>query len=176
MESFWTGERTEFLRTSWSEGLTASQIASLVGTTRNSIIGKVHRLGLGERDRKSPQRQVSAARNEKRPRIQIYPGRQRVKIHLSGGRAFKGGVSVVRDIPLPVERSVTAIPIEQRKSLLELGNEHCRWPCGDPAKPDFFFCGAVEADFTQGRPYCRYHSFIACVPARSPSLVPRRAA
>ena len=46
----WNDERVELLKRLWSEGLSASQIASeLGGITRNAVIGKVHRLGLSGR-------------------------------------------------------------------------------------------------------------------------------
>ena len=46
----WTDERVEMLKTMWSEGKSASQIAKeLGGVTRNAVIGKVHRLGLSNR-------------------------------------------------------------------------------------------------------------------------------
>ena len=46
----WTDERVETLKTMWSEGKSASQIAKeLGGVTRNAVIGKVHRLGLSNR-------------------------------------------------------------------------------------------------------------------------------
>ncbi|MEM1315530.1 MAG: GcrA family cell cycle regulator, partial [Pseudomonadota bacterium] len=46
----WTDERVETLKTMWSEGKSASQIAkTLGGVTRNAVIGKVHRLGLSNR-------------------------------------------------------------------------------------------------------------------------------
>lgn len=47
----WTDERVETLKRMWGEGLSASQIAKeLGGVTRNAVIGKVHRLGLSNRD------------------------------------------------------------------------------------------------------------------------------
>ncbi|WBU56754.1 GcrA family cell cycle regulator [Paracoccus sediminicola] len=47
----WTDERVETLKRMWSEGQSASQIAKeLGGVTRNAVIGKVHRLGLSNRD------------------------------------------------------------------------------------------------------------------------------
>src|SRR3979490_543313 len=50
----WTDERVELLKKLWSDGLSASQIATeLGGITRNAVIGKVHRLGLSGRA-KSP--------------------------------------------------------------------------------------------------------------------------
>lgn len=42
----WTEERTEELKLLWDGGMSANQIAKKFGVTRNSIIGKVHRLGL----------------------------------------------------------------------------------------------------------------------------------
>jgi GcrA cell cycle regulator len=43
------------------------------------------------------------------------------------------------------------------KSLLELTNESCRWPIGDPATKSFHFCGEPGADLEQGIPYCEIH-------------------
>ena len=46
----WTDDRVEKLKTMWTEGNSASQIAKeLGGVTRNAVIGKVHRLGLSNR-------------------------------------------------------------------------------------------------------------------------------
>ena len=46
----WTDERIERLKTLWTQGVTASQIADeLGGVSRNAVIGKAHRLGLQAR-------------------------------------------------------------------------------------------------------------------------------
>jgi GcrA cell cycle regulator len=46
----WTEERVEQLKSLWAEGLSASQIARVLGgVTRNAVIGKVHRFGLAGR-------------------------------------------------------------------------------------------------------------------------------
>jgi GcrA cell cycle regulator len=46
----WTDERIDRLKTMWSGGATASQIADeLGGVSRNAVIGKAHRLGLDAR-------------------------------------------------------------------------------------------------------------------------------
>ncbi len=47
----WTDERVETLKRMWGEGASASTIAKeLGGVTRNAVIGKVHRLGLSNRN------------------------------------------------------------------------------------------------------------------------------
>ena len=47
------------------------------------------------------------------------------------------------------------IPVEQRLTLLQLSEETCKWPIGDPLTPDFFFCGQHSEE---GKPYCEFHS------------------
>jgi GcrA cell cycle regulator len=49
----------------------------------------------------------------------------------------------------------------QRRTLLELTEETCRWPIGDPATQDFYFCGGKTVT---GVPYCGYHCRIAYQP------------
>jgi GcrA cell cycle regulator len=53
------------------------------------------------------------------------------------------------------------IPIGQRRTLLELTEETCRWPIGDPGQADFFFCGGQTIT---SLPYCAYHSRVAYQP------------
>jgi len=51
----WNDERVDLLKKMWSEGQSASQIAKeLGGVTRNAVIGKVHRLGLSNRNGAGP--------------------------------------------------------------------------------------------------------------------------
>src|SRR5689334_6188799 len=45
----------------------------------------------------------------------------------------------------------------QRKTLLDLTNECCRWPYGELGDRHFFFCGAAGADIARGIPYCPRH-------------------
>ena len=43
----WNPERVAQLRAFVGAGMTCSQIAAEIGVTRNAVIGKIHRLGLG---------------------------------------------------------------------------------------------------------------------------------
>ena len=47
------------------------------------------------------------------------------------------------------------IPVEERLTLLQLSEETCKWPIGDPLTPDFYFCGQHS---NEGKPYCEFHS------------------
>ena len=53
--SGWTPDREALLKILWTQGLSANQIAKrLGGVSRNAVIGKRIRMGLPERDSKSP--------------------------------------------------------------------------------------------------------------------------
>jgi hypothetical protein len=60
-----------------------------------------------------------------------------------------------RPLPAP-EISDAMIPIEQRKTIFDLGPKDCRWVVGD-VPGDYFYCGG-DADLNEGRPYCSTHS------------------
>jgi GcrA cell cycle regulator len=143
----WTDERVELLKKLWSEGLSASQIAAeLGGITRNAVIGKVHRLGLSGRA-KSPS---TAAPRPRKPRSS---GMIRVS-----RPAIRGNTALAYDYEVEPEPELLEIPMEQRKTLLQLNEHTCRWPVGDPGAADFFFCGGKTANEL---PYCSYHSRVA---------------
>lgn len=62
---------------------------------------------------------------------------------------------------LIVEDTGWHIPIDQRKSFLDLKDHHCRYPFNEVGSPDFFFCGAtVKPD----KPYCETHCNIVYKP------------
>ena len=151
----WTDERVEILKKRWAEGLSASQIAAeLGGITRNAVIGKVHRLGLSGRA-KSPS---SAAPRPRKPRAHS----QMLRVSRP---TVRGNTALAHAYDLEVEPEPelldNVIPIGQRRTLLELTEETCRWPIGDPGHADFFFCGGPSIT---SLPYCAYHSRVAYQP------------
>ena len=151
----WTDERVETLKKLWAEGHSASQIAAeLGGVTRNAVIGKVHRLGLAGRA-KSPS---SAAPRPRKPRVASHMMRA-PRTSMRGNTALAHAYDL--DIEPEPELIDNVIPLGQRRSLLELTEETCRWPIGDPGTPDFFFCGGPAIT---SLPYCAYHSRVAYQP------------
>src|ERR1044072_6323713 len=150
----WTDERVELLRKLWTDGLSASQIAAeLGGITRNAVIGKVHRLGLSGRA-KSPS---SSAPRARKPRSPIMRA-SRPMTRGSSALALAYELEPYQD----PELINTVTPLGQPRTLLELNEDPCRWPIGDPATPEFFFCGGKPLT---GLPYCSYHSRVAYQPA-----------
>jgi len=75
--------------------------------------------------------------------------------------------------PLPPQPSANEISPEalasvrevekraKRLTLMELTERTCKWPIGDPATEDFWFCGLPS---TAGKPYCEAHVGVAFQP------------
>lgn len=180
----WTDERVEILKKMWGEGQSASQIAKeLGGVTRNAVIGKVHRLGLSNRAGSAG---AKAAAKEKAPKAEAKkptpaPAAKPQPKTESAAPPPQPKVAGRRAIipagqPLPPQPSANEISPEalakvneiEKKSkkigLMELTERTCKWPVGDPATEDFWFCGLpVKA----GKPYCEAHVGVAFQPMSS---------
>lgn len=52
-------------------------------------------------------------------------------------------------------------PVSRRLQLVDLTEQTCKWPAGDPLKDGFHFCGAEAGD---GSPYCNFHHRLAYRP------------
>src|SRR3974390_39879 len=152
----WTDEPVETLKKLWADGHSASQIAAeLGGITRNAVIGKVHRLGLPGRAKSTS----SAAPRQRKARAPSHMMR-------IGRPAIRGNTALAHAYEIETEAEPelldNVIPIGQRRTILELNAQTCRWPVGDPSSGDFFFCGG---NTLEGLPYCAYHSRVAYQPA-----------
>ncbi|WP_156851363.1 GcrA family cell cycle regulator [Bartonella refiksaydamii] len=164
----WTCERVELLKKFWSEGLSASQIAAqLGGVSRNAVIGKVHRLKLPGRGKTAQ----GVTRAQKTPATPSSPRVRRttptvlstdVTSCSEGETALKMEFIAedVTDIDVSAKSSVV-VPISRQLNLLQLSENTCRWPVGDPLAADFHFCGA---DSGENSPYCAFHAKIAFQP------------
>src|ERR1043166_3478497 len=139
----WTDERVDQLKSLWTEGLSASQIARVLGgVTRNAVIGKVHRLGLAGR--------AVPARGD-RPRLPPAP-------RLSGRSPVVEPPMVAED-PRVLEDGSHA-------TVLTINDRMCRWPIGDPSADEFHFCGRKPKT---GSPLCEAH----CPQAHQPQALRR---
>ncbi|MGB0496886.1 MAG: GcrA family cell cycle regulator [Rubricella sp.] len=189
----WTDERVELLKTMWNEGKSASVIAKeLGGVTRNAVIGKVHRLGLSNRATTTsskaaadpaPEAPTPKARPEAKPASepeakQAEADKERKADPAPAQRASGPARRpvMVPGQPLPpqptgneIDPSKLASIAEYEKSakkltLMQLTERTCKWPIGDPATEDFWFCGQP---CQAGKPYCEQHVSIAFQPMSS---------
>lgn len=128
----WTEERVEQLKTLWNDGLSASQVARVLGgVTRNAVIGKVHRLGLAGR--------ANSTRSDRS---------RHSSTHKSVVRAAPPEPEIVEEDPITLEDGSFA-------TVLTINDRMCRWPIGDPSEGAFHFCGRNPKP---GSPYCEAHA------------------
>jgi GcrA cell cycle regulator len=163
----------------WSDGKSASQIAKeLGGVTRNAVIGKVHRLGLSNRvggeneEAAAPPEPVADEAREPVPDAPPQPAAAPAR------PAAKDPGPPVRPKPVPGQPTppqATASEISaealanlaeiakkaKRLTLMQLTERTCKWPVGDPATDDFWFCGLPTVP---GKPYCETHVAVAFQP------------
>ena len=186
----WSDERVAVLKKMWLEGNSASEIAKELGNiTRNAVIGKVHRLGLSNRDTNVSKAGVTAEKSIKGlkrgrpPKINTEPkkkGRPQkitqlkdqndatverdIPISASGTteRSNDNRLEVVSDLSEETLKDLLKVEMKSKKiSLMDLTERTCKWPIGDPATDEFWFCGH-EAE--PGKPYCKTHISIAFQP------------
>ena len=177
----WTDERVETLKKMWGEGQSASQIAKeLGGVTRNAVIGKVHRLGLSNRagsgaaapskpvskEKASPSAPKPAPKSTKAA-PSSKPAKEVLELDENGIPISAARRAIIpAGQPLPPQPSANEISPEalakvseveksaKRITLMELTEKTCKWPVGDPATDDFWFCGLPVKT---GKPYCEAH-------------------
>lgn len=154
--TFWTEERAERCRTLWAEGVTASAIGAEIGTTRNSVLSKIHRSGwTGANSYGAPgatTQRVERAKNQ----------------HRSMKRLAAPGAP--RPVPVAVNAAVSSITTTSfaengPKGLLELLPGDCRWPINDAPDRQFAFCAAPRANDQDS--YCVHHNRVAVDGRRS---------
>lgn len=147
----WTDEAVEELKRMWDRGMTTGQIAKALNVTKNSIIGKVHRLCLTARP--SPIKKVPAKKAPAAKKENSKPVKESRK------------PSIATPVTKKEEKSMTepaSFVEETNIPLVKLDNHTCRWPLGDPRDDDFCFCGKKVKT---GQTYCEEHSAVAYVKA-----------
>ena len=132
----WTEERVAELMRLWEAGRSASEIGRLLGVSKNSVVGKAHRMKLKARPSPikrggSPSVRRTPVAPIAKPAVQVQPA------------------------PKPVEaRPAAQAPVRRPVARANGKGPNCLWPIGDPGDQDFHFCGAPAVP---GKPYCDEH-------------------
>lgn len=177
----WTADRIALLKRLRDDGVSYAAIAAKLGITRGAVSGKVDRLGLAIREPaprgpRQPRVRLKTRRRIDGPGSNPHPEVSNPHPEVGAKRASKdagpcdaapgratSGPSILRDAlfrSAPQDegfRDVRTDPSARTSracSLLELTEDTCRWPVGDPGEPGFFFCGQSPL---KGAPYCGPH-------------------
>lgn len=163
----WTDEMIEELKKMWHEGLTTGEIGKRLNVSKNSIVGKVHRLGLSGRPspiKKKDEVQPAQPAEKKTAAPKAPKPEPKVKEPVVKTPVAKAAEAPAKEtapiIPAPKAKPEAPHHAHHKLSLTELDNHTCRWPIGDPKDENFHFCGKKVHI---GQTYCDEHSAIAYV-------------
>lgn len=161
------------------------------GVSRNAVIGKIHRLGLSERGAGSsestakkiteqpPKKNLKTDQSSKDLNLDPSFGVLSQKKGKKRGRkpSIKNTLNIenashensstensTKNTDIDEIALANMIEIEKKAkklNLIELTERTCKWPIGDPATSEFWFCGHPSE---QGKPYCKTHVSIAFQP------------
>ena len=154
-----SAEDDELLRHLWNDGLPTMEIAAQLGRSKNSIIGRSHRMNLPARP--SPIRYggvKQVAVKERKPNYILIALRGEGPVRVAPKPAFIAPPPM-RQAPIPGSMA-----------------GGCRWPMwNDKQRPTQRFCG----DARRGHlPYCHDHCAVAYAPPRGqvnkPNQIARR--
>ena len=147
----WTGPIIAKLQRLWAAGKSAGQIADALGggTTRNAVLGKLHRLRLRGETIVSKSSAPPKAKPQPKPRQQhsVTYGWRAPKESLVPPVAIKATPHDTIDPKTP-----TLLRMEDLKA------HHCRWPLNNALGGEYYFCGERKIS---GKPYCQTHCDVA---------------
>ena len=143
----WTDDTIARLRTLWDEGHSTAEIGRRMGTTKNAIVGKAHRLELPWR--KSPIIRSGPSPSGRQPRA------ARPSLPPLPSAPARPAPPPPAPPPAP---PAPALPPRRRYGP---SGQPCCWPLGEPGRPGFRFCDEGTAP---GKPYCPEHAGLAYLP------------
>ena len=174
----WTEERVELLKKLWADGISSAEIAvKLGGVSRNAVIGKIYRLGLSnksnsQRSVSSPEPSESSLSDQTEtwspaPEEAKSSAADELQDETDSAVDESGAAdNAEHDPESDLANARRAEEASLKLSLMELTERTCKWPIGDPATSEFWFCGLPSSP---GKPYCGAHGTIASQP-----ITPRR--
>jgi GcrA cell cycle regulator len=153
----WNEETEALLIKLWNADVSIPEIVRQIpGSNETSVRNKAMKLGLAPRRDSAESRQVGLP-----PKGYVLPADTGVLNDESDEDLLADDVSQPEGPTTQME-----VPAFKKVTILELTESTCKWPVGNPGKPDFFFCGR-KSDV--GIPYCAFHARIAYQPGSQQS-------
>jgi GcrA cell cycle regulator len=141
----------------WALGLSAGKIGLDMGRSKNSVVGRVHRLNLP--GRASPIEPGGAPRQVGAKAATLALPREGYAQMGRRGSAAMAGPSLVL---LGAVAAADAEPVRDAPVVAaRLGSHACTWPIGEPRTKEFRYC---DAPAVLGRSYCPVHHAMAVQP------------
>jgi GcrA cell cycle regulator len=158
----------------WDDlSVTAKEIAKRLGpsVTKNSVIGKAHRLGLPTRPTgwlgktvvRPPKGKQALPEGTHPKRVERPTKHDAKKPKIAKSPAV---APPPPDPPPPPPQPQPSPKAQYEYTILDLTSHTCRWPIGQ--QPPYMYCGLKPFDEL---PYCEYHSRVAFTGTRAKQAV-----
>ena len=166
----WTDKKIEKLKMLWEKGVSTAEIGKRLDFSKNAIVGKVHRLGLSNRN--SPIKNTSTKMSPKIEKdkktvakIDVVSAKTVKKNKVKETKISQSKLDTnFEKIGLRIESQKNLVNLRQKKqssegvALIDLGTDCCCWPIDDANSGNFSFCGKKVF---KNRPYCLEHCALA---------------
>lgn len=139
----WTDDKIAILIERSALGWSARQIADELGVSRNAVIGRWYR---NRTERPVKPKALPRPKKPKAERKPIVYVRSETNVF---GRSKAQAPEL---LPAPIVTD-QFIPIWQRRTILTLSGDCCKFMVGDPKDPNHFYCGAPVYE----RSFCESH-------------------
>ncbi len=153
----WQPEEDEQLRELASAGVMFTRIGAILGRSRKAVSARAKLIGVQNLSKK-----IGRSRRECERKI------TNTATSTWGRRAVIARAIALGELEPSEATDLPPEPTRPTVSLHNLQRDHCRWPIGDPASPDFGFCGDAIRD--ESVPYCTHHCRIAYIPINKRSV------
>ena len=171
----WNPAMLSKLKSLVAKGLSTAEIGKKLGITKNSVVGKLNRLGwnakattTGEKPKAtkpSTAKTTPAPKSSTKSVAKPAPKKVPTKPTAKPAAATKPVSKPVEKQPVTPKSKASAASgqknlamhqriVQHSLELASLRPDQCRWPIGDPDSEGFLFCG--EPVFV-GKPYCYEH-------------------
>lgn len=147
----WSLEEADFISKMWKMGNSASQIGEMIGRTRNSIIGKIHRLGVNRVSSNKELREI-APQAHRLKRIRPKPRPQ--------PQPKLPSAEILSFPPRPSPEPIGGISTENAKPWLQRRAFQCCYPVSGSGADTMSCCTP-----TGGHTYCPGHQKVMYAPA-----------
>ena len=153
----WLPDEDEQLRELASEGVQFTRIGAILGRTRKAVSARAKLIGVRNLSK------TIGARKKRERKIANTATSTWSRRAVVARAIARGDLEPCEATELPSE-----LANRPTVSLHDLQSHHCRWPIGEPASPNFGFCGETIRD--DAVPYCTRHCRIAYVPINKRSV------
>lgn len=170
----WTDKKIEKLIALWEKGVPTAEIGKRLDFSKNAIVGKVHRLGLSNRN--SPIK-TSSVKTEKvkkvspKSEVKDVQSSKKTKVVEHKKTQEKAEVKEKTQIKNESQKTQNLKPkkeVFEGVSLNELTSDRCCWPIDDVNSDNFHFCGRKVF---KNKPYCLEHCAMAYTTSSSNSKI-----